>query len=169
MVTVAELFESSAVTVGVPYANRPFAELARTVGNFVNVLPIVVHEVGRLDLLSDGRRGLELAEIQHADLMAEKNVLPQWDEEGKGCDMYYWYYGSYAMFQMGNKYGNHWKKWNAALKPTLLDNQRQDGDFKGSWNPVGPWGYSGGRVYSTAIGALCLEVYFRYSQILGAR
>mgnify|MGYP000337542782 CR=1 FL=1 len=31
------------------------------------------------------------------------------------------------------------------------------------------WGWSGGRVYSTALMVLCLEVYFRYGKVLGAR
>ncbi len=101
---------------------------------------------------------------KHADLMLK--TLPEWDPDGFGCDMYYWYYGSYAMFQMG---GRHWSAWNKALKPAVLDSQRKDGSFKGSWDPVGPWGYSGGRVYSTASMVLCLEVYFRYAQVLGAR
>ena len=101
---------------------------------------------------------------KHADLMLDK--LPKWDPEGKSNDMYYWYYGAYAMYQMG---GTHWKKWNTAMKPAVLDSQSREGHLKGSWNPIGPWGYSGGRVYSTAIGVLCLEVYFRYARVLGAR
>jgi hypothetical protein len=101
---------------------------------------------------------------KHADLM--RKTLPEWDPEGFGCDMYYWYYGSYAMYQMG---GDHWKAWNKALKPAVLDSQRKDGSFKGSWDPVGPWGIAGGRVYSTATMVLCLEVYFRYARVLGAR
>ena len=101
---------------------------------------------------------------KHADLMLK--TLPEWDPDGFGCDMYYWYYGSYAMFQMG---GRHWKAWNAALKPAVLDSQRKDGSHKGSWDPVGPWGWAGGRVYSTASMVLCLEVYFRYARVLGAR
>jgi hypothetical protein len=32
----------------------------------------------------------------------------------------------------------------------------------GSWDPDPLWGGYGGRVYSTAVGALCLEVYYRY-------
>ena len=47
--------------------------------------------------------------------------------------------------------------------------QRDDGDEKGSWDPIGPWGFAGGRVYSTALMTLTLEVYFRYSQVLGSR
>ena len=84
-----------------------------------------------------------------------------------GCDMYYWYYGSYAMFQMGGS--KYWKPWNSALKKAVLESQRKDGDFKGSWDPDCAWGYAGGRVYSTACMVLCLEVYFRYAQVLGAR
>ena len=102
--------------------------------------------------------------VKSADLM--RKTLPEWDPDGFGCDMYYWYYGSYAMYQMG---GKHWKSWNEALKKAILPSQRKDGDFKGSWDPVGPWGFSGGRVYSTALGVLCLEVYFRYAKVLGAR
>ena len=101
---------------------------------------------------------------RHADLMLR--VLPRWEEDTFGCDMYYWYYGSYAMFQMGDPY---WKKWNEAMKDAILPSQSKDGDEKGSWDPVGPWGYSGGRVYSTALMTLCLEVYFRYAKVLGAR
>ena len=102
--------------------------------------------------------------VKHADLL--KRTPPEWDPEGFGCDMYYWYYGTYAMFQMG---GSHWKAWNTAMKKAVLESQRKDGDEKGSWDPVGPWGYTGGRVYATASMTLCLEVYFRYAKVLGAR
>jgi hypothetical protein len=101
---------------------------------------------------------------RHAELL--KRTPPLWDEEGFGCDMYYWYYGTYAMFQMG---GQHWRAWEGAMKDAVINPQRKDGDFKGSWDPVGPWGYAGGRVYSTAIMTLCAEVYFRYPNVLGAR
>ncbi len=101
---------------------------------------------------------------KHADLMLK--ALPRWDSEGFACDMYYWYYGSYAMFQMG---GRHWRAWNKAMKPAVLDSQRKDGSSRGSWDPIGPWGQQGGRVYSTAMMVLCLEVYFRYSRVIGGR
>lgn len=50
-----------------------------------------------------------------------------------------------------------------------LDHQRRDGDSKGSWDPIGVWGASGGRVYSTAMRAMTLEVYSRYARVLGSR
>ncbi|MFT7543105.1 MAG: hypothetical protein ACI9K5_004088, partial [Gammaproteobacteria bacterium] len=101
---------------------------------------------------------------KHAALLTAK--LPEWDADNFGCDMYYWYYGSYALFQMG---GDAWKKWNKAMKTAVVDSQRRDAHNRGSWDPVGPWGHSGGRVYSTATMVLCLEVYFRYGRVLGAR
>ena len=55
------------------------------------------------------------------------------------------------------------------MKPAVIETQRRDGDEKGSWDPVGPWGYAGGRVYATALMTLCMEVYFRYGRVLGAR
>ena len=93
--------------------------------------------------------------------------LPEWDPDGLQNDMYYWYYGSYAMFQMGGS--EFWIPWNKALKKAVLDSQRTTGDERGSWDPKDPWGISGGRVYSTALMVLCLEVYFRYARVLGAR
>ena len=97
---------------------------------------------------------------KHGELMLRK--LPEWDPDGFGTDMYYWYYGSYAMYQLGDKY---WSKWETALKKAVVETQRHDGDEKGSWDPVGPWGFAGGRVYSTALMALCIEVYFRYPNL----
>jgi len=55
------------------------------------------------------------------------------------------------------------------MKAAVVSSQRKDGSATGSWDPIGPWGFSGGRVYSTALGVLCLEVYFRYARVLGAR
>jgi biopolymer transport protein ExbD len=84
--------------------------------------------------------------------------LPKW--EGGGCDFYYWYYGTLAIFQTG---GHRWKRWNASLRDMLIERQRRGVPaLDGSWDPVGAWCEKGGRVYSTAMGALCLEVYYRY-------
>ena len=93
--------------------------------------------------------------VKHADLLLK--ALPEWDPDGLSNDMCYWYYGSYSMFQMG---GRHWEGWNKAMKKAVLDSQQKDGSSKGSWNPDGPWGFAGGRVYSTAIACLCLSVYY---------
>ncbi len=74
-------------------------------------------------------------------------------------NLYYWYYGTLAMFQYG---GGEWKQWNDAVRAALVAEQTTSGANEGSWDPKGPWGRYGGRVYSTALSALCLEVYYRF-------
>jgi hypothetical protein len=79
---------------------------------------------------------------------------------GQGrMNLYYWYYGTLATYHLQ---GDHWEKWNIALKEALVNSQRLDGNDAGSWDPDPVWGGHGGRVFSTALAALCLEVYYRY-------
>lgn len=73
-------------------------------------------------------------------------------------NLYYWYYGTLAMYQYG---GAPWTEWNEIVRDTLIGEQRRDGALAGSWDPNGPWGKYGGRLYSTAIATLTLEVYYR--------
>src|SRR5262249_52804944 len=77
----------------------------------------------------------------------------------KAPNVYYWYYGTVALFQVG---GVRWERWNDSLQQAILPTQRKDGHQKGSWDPEVPWGVDGGRVYATATNTLCLEVYYRH-------
>ena len=104
--------------------------------------------------------------IMTASADAILKMPPKWDTTDGSIDMYYWYYASFALFQYG---GRHWEEWKRKMEPAVLKSQRKDGNAKGSWDPVDAWGESGGRVYSTAILCLCLEVYYRYAKILGGR
>lgn len=82
--------------------------------------------------------------------------LPGSSEE----NVYYWYYATLALFQMQ---GETWQRWNLAMKTTLVNSQKPAYDAQaGSWDPDRLWGGYGGRVYSTAMSCLCLEVYYRY-------
>jgi hypothetical protein len=102
-----------------------------------------------------------------ADLCAK--LLPTWNTNDGSIDMYYWYYATLSIFQMG---GEYWKAWDGAMNTAMVGNQRMDGNYcswKGSWDPVDPWGPDGGRVYSTAILAMCLEVLYRYDRVFGAK
>jgi len=101
---------------------------------------------------------------QGAKLCLER--LPNWNEGDGSIDQYYWYYGTLAMFQVG---GPQWAKWNKAMKKAIVDHQRKDGCEKGSWDPIGPWGEDGGRVYATAVMTMCLEVYYRYGKVFGTK
>jgi len=93
-------------------------------------------------------------------------TLPIWDEQSGAIDMYYWYYGTLAMFQVG---GSAWKPWMTSMEEAIINSQRQENDEKGSWDPVGPWGTEGGRVYSTALMTMCMEIYYRYPRVFGTK
>lgn len=86
--------------------------------------------------------------------------LPQRDETGVKVDPMYWFFGTYSIFQYG---GKKWHEWNTAMKNVLLKTQRRDGCAFGSWDPEGAWwGISGGRVMSTALHVLTLQLYYAY-------
>jgi hypothetical protein len=79
---------------------------------------------------------------------------------GKGKpNLYYWYYATLGMYQLQ---GTHWEQWNTSLTTTLLASQKKTGPLAGSWDNDTVWGGYGGRVYSTAMATLCLEVYYRF-------
>ncbi len=80
---------------------------------------------------------------------------------GQSQDNFYcWYYATIALFQYQDE---SWRKWNEALKSRLINTQRPDGnELAGSWDNTCLWSGYGGRVYSTAMACLCLEVYYRY-------
>lgn len=77
-------------------------------------------------------------------------------------DEYYWYYGTLAMFQHG---GDAWRDWNVAQRDLIVSLQQPNGTHAGSWDPKGKWAGIGGRIYSTSLATLCLEVYYRYLPI----
>jgi hypothetical protein len=85
-------------------------------------------------------------------------LLGELPGEGR-TNLYYWYYGTLGMYYLQ---GESWERWNAALQRTLLGRQRKGGPLGGSWDPDTVWGGYGGRVYSTTVASLCLEVYYRY-------
>jgi hypothetical protein len=89
--------------------------------------------------------------------------LPGRSEE----NLYYWYYATLALYQLRGDGDDSntslgWNQWNDALKQQLCSTQIPHGPNAGSWNPTCIWGGYGGRVYSTAIACMCLEVYYRY-------
>lgn len=96
--------------------------------------------------------------------------LPKYGSPNLNQEMYRWYNTTLALYQFG---GEHWKKWNFAMTNLLVLNQRVNGpldgstaDLNGSWDhEQDHFGQNLGRIYTTAMGALCLEVYYRYDRI----
>ena len=78
-------------------------------------------------------------------------------------NLYYWYYGTLALFQHG---GPAWESWNRQVRDQLVQRQRGSGHALGSWDPdQTEYGVLGGRIYSTAVATLTLEVYYRYLRL----
>jgi hypothetical protein len=107
-------------------------------------------------------------ELQRNDAATEEavNFLLQETPQTGEMNLYYWYYGTLALFQLQ---GSAWEAWNAALQQRLLATQETTGELAGSWAPDRVWGGYGGRVYSTALAAMCLEVYYRYLPLYGRK
>lgn len=74
-------------------------------------------------------------------------------------DLYGWWHATEALARIG---GPEWTAWNDFLKKALLSHQRPSGHAAGSWDPEGTYGRVGGRVFSTTLGALMLQVYYCY-------
>ena len=104
------------------------------------------------------RQFLGMAPASATGLEAGDYILGQLPGEGQ-ANFYYWYYATIGMYQLQ---GTHWDRWNKALRTTLVESQSSSGPLKGSWDPNTVWGGYGGRVYTTALGTLCLEVYYRF-------
>jgi hypothetical protein len=104
-----------------------------------------------------------LREGKMTEQMRQSSILIQAQlPKSSEVDYYYWYYGSLAMRQTQ---GIAWGKWNDQLKPILLQKQVQRGTNRGSWTPEGrrfQYDKVAGRVVTTAMAALSLEVYYRY-------
>ncbi|QDT36712.1 prenyltransferase/squalene oxidase repeat-containing protein [Stratiformator vulcanicus] len=81
-------------------------------------------------------------------------------------DLYYWYYGTLAMYHFG---GQPWDDWNDRVREVLIADQVTDGPNAGTWDPTGPYGRFGGRLYSTVMSTLILEVYYRFLPIYQTR
>jgi hypothetical protein len=119
------------------------------------------------------------------------NDLPTWEPQAKR-DFYYWYYASLALNQYSgpdspNPNKSYWNKWNEKLVAAIVNhqenvppNQATPKDYvelfkeagekackTGSWEPTDRYGYAG-RIYSTAINVLSLEVYYRFDNAFGS-
>jgi hypothetical protein len=78
-------------------------------------------------------------------------------------NIYYLYYGTLAMYQHG---GSAWSTWNARVRDDVVGRQRAKGHMAGSWDPDdSPYGSRGGRIYTTALATLTLEVYYRFLRL----
>lgn len=95
-------------------------------------------------------------------LIAGVNRLKQ-TPPGSLPSMYYHYYATQVMHHMG---GEPWEFWNSKMRDKLVREQDTGAKVehqRGSWSPVGDLhGGAGGRIMSTSLALLTLEVYYRH-------
>jgi hypothetical protein len=90
-----------------------------------------------------------------------KAAASKFAEQGPSkSDIYYNYYATQVMKQYG---GAEWESWNTRMRDQLVSSQVQTGHGQGSWFiEDGHSTDSGGRLYSTCMSTMMLEVYYRY-------
>ena len=74
-------------------------------------------------------------------------------------DVYFNYYAAQVLCHYG---GSPWKRWNLTMSDHLLQTQARQGHEAGSWHFEDKHGSVGGRLYTTAMCAMILQVYYRY-------
>jgi len=90
-------------------------------------------------------------------------------KEGRQNNNYYcWYYATLAVFQLGDPY---WEQWNPKMRDHLIKRQLRGGTDDGSWPSKGQYaGHNGGgKIYTTTMATLTLEVYYRYLPMFGGK
>lgn len=83
-----------------------------------------------------------------------------------GRDLYHDYYATLALH---NARHHAWDDWHRPLRDHLVRTQAQAGHERGSWHFPDVHGDVGGRLYSTAMAALILEVYYRHLPLYQSR
>ncbi len=131
----------------------------------------------------EGRYGYEIEKKQYAASVTSMALLSRmylgWgrddgdlragvaliDKKGPYDNLYYNYFATQVMKNWG---GKEWDRWNGRMRDDLIAWQEQNGDAKGSWAPRDRDDYSraGGRLLTTCLATLTLEVYYRYHPLL---
>ena len=120
-------------------------------------------------LILEQTNGLTLAEPAASEATTQLLGLPPTDER---VNLYYWYYATLALHHRQNSSDAAkaaWRTWNDGMTAALTKTQSTSGDNAGSWESNTIWGGYGGRVYTTAMAAMCLEVYYRYAPAPGPK
>ena len=98
------------------------------------------------------------ADLKHGGL--EKGTRFLADHGPSKHDVYFNYYATQVLH---HRHDPDWPKWNQEMRDYLVNTQDQSGTHRaGSWFFADPHGQVGGRLYTTAMSVMILEVYYRY-------
>lgn len=107
----------------------------------IGILCLQLAGYGKEDLVLQALRGQEEATC---------------DWETGGYSLYKWYYLTQAKFHAG---GETWKRWNNEFAPAYVKQQHKDGHWEA---PLKANDRRYGDAFATALGALTLQVYYRF-------
>ena len=88
-------------------------------------------------------------------------------KRGPGMNLYFDYYATQILHHME---GDMWVAWNTKMRDLLVKSQQKKGHAAGSWFEgfeIGHVTKSGGRLYTTSMATMILEVYYRHLPIYG--
>jgi len=132
--------------------DKVWAQSERGVGNGSTAIALMLQlYLGRSPSSVTVRRQVRI-------LLAESlpEYDPKWSAEQKAAKLDYYnnYHATMAFNRLG---GKDWETWNKVMVKTLKAAQEPNG----CW-PLDKWTKAGGKIYSTAMATLTLEVYYRY-------
>lgn len=87
---------------------------------------------------------------------------------GRGVSKTDIYFDFYTTLTLHHAQHDFWEDWNKQMRDYLVNSQEVAGHQSGSWNFRDEHGAVGGRLYTTAMAAMTLEVYYRYSPLFAA-
>lgn len=87
---------------------------------------------------------------------------------GRGISKNDIYFDFYTTLTLHHAQHESWANWNKEMRDYLVESQEVMGHQAGSWNFKDQYGNAGGRLYTTAMAAMTLEVYYRYSPLFAA-
>lgn len=97
-------------------------------------------------------------DAEHVSMKRGVKYLSGWGPNV--ADMYYSYYATQALHHWG---GPMWNQWNPLMRDLLVNSQSHTGDSTGSWPTDRSHGaQAGGRLYTTCLSIMTLEVYYRH-------
>ena len=104
-------------------------------------------------------------ERNDGDLRAGVALL---DRSGPYDNLYTTYFATQVMCNWG---GSEWQRWNERVRDDLIAQQETQGSARGSWKPRtrAIHAKQGGRLLTTSLATLTLEVYYRYRPLLPER
>lgn len=77
------------------------------------------------------------------------------------------YFNYYTTVLLHHRRGKYWPEWNQRVRDHLIATQSRKGHEAGSWHFRNEFGNVGGRLYSTAMAIMTLEVYYRFMPLYG--